>query len=108
MYKNRSSGDWELFGDEAVKKRWVEHVATTIHEDGVRTMPKGIRLPPQQFFIFGGEGSAATGNAPQGYMERYEVQLKEEVDAKGKRYVQLPRISPLDAYLLYNPDGYYR
>jgi ATP-dependent Clp protease protease subunit len=108
MYKNRSSGDWELFGDEAVKKGWVEHIATTIHEDGVRTMPKGLRLPPQQFFIFGGEGSAAAGNAPQGYMERYEVQLKEEVDAKGKRYVQLPRISPLDAYLLYNPDGYYR
>lgn len=106
MYKNRSSGDWELFGNEAVEKGWIEHVALTIREEGVRNMPKGMRLPPRQFLIVGDGGAAVP--APQGYMERYEVQLKEEVDAKGNRYVQLPRLSPLDAYLLYNPDGYYR
>ena len=81
-------------------------------EKGVRNMPKGIRQQPSMFFILG-EGSKAdqTPQAytpPQGYLERYEVQLKEEIDAKGKRYVQLPRLSPLNAYLLYNPDGYYR
>jgi ATP-dependent Clp protease protease subunit len=106
MYKNRSSGDWELFGDEAVDQGWVEHVATTIREEGVRTMPKGMRSSPTRFLI---AGEKAPANAQSnGYLERYEVQLKEELDAEGKRHVRLPRLSPLDAYLLYNPDGYYR
>jgi hypothetical protein len=30
------------------------------------------------------------------------------VDAEGRRYMLLPRISPLDACFIYNPDGYYR
>lgn len=106
MYKNRASGDWELFGDQAVKQGWVEHVATTIREEGVRTMPKGMRNAPTRIFISGEESAASP--ASNGYMERYEVQLKEETDAEGKRFARLPRLSPLDAYLLYNPDGYYR
>jgi ATP-dependent Clp protease protease subunit len=106
MYKNRSSGDWELFGDEAVEKGWVQNIATTIREEGVRSKPKGQRTPLSHFMIIGEDNAAA--NQPQGYLERYEVQLKEEVDAEGKRHVRLPRLSPLDAYLIYNPDGYYR
>lgn len=105
MYANRASGDWELFGDEAVKKGWVEHIATTIREQGVRTKPTGMRKTPLSIFL--GQDSAQAA-APQGYLERYEVQLKEEVDPEGKRFVRLPRLSPLDAYLIYNPDGYYR
>jgi ATP-dependent Clp protease protease subunit len=107
MYKNRSSGDWELFGDEAVEKGWVQNIATTIREEGVRSKPKGQRAPLSHFLIIGEDGGAAA-NQPQNYLERYEVQLKEEVDAEGKRHVRLPRLSPLDAYLIYNPDGYYR
>jgi ATP-dependent Clp protease protease subunit len=108
MYKNRTSGDWELFGDEAVEKGWIEHVATTIREEGVRNKPKGMRNPPSQLIIIGEKSAAPAAATSQGYLERYEVELKEQVDAEGKRYVQLPRLSPLDAYLIYNPDGYYR
>jgi ATP-dependent Clp protease protease subunit len=95
-----------LFGDEAVEKGWVQNIATTIREEGVRSKPKGQRTPLSHFMIIGEDKAAA--NAPQGYLERYEVQLKEEIDAEGKRHVRLPRLSPLDAYLIYNPDGYYR
>jgi ATP-dependent Clp protease protease subunit len=32
----------------------------------------------------------------------------EEVDASGRAFVRLPRLSPVDFYYLYNPDNYYR
>ena len=34
--------------------------------------------------------------------------LVEKTDEKGRPYVNLPRLSPLDAYYLYNPDNYFR
>jgi len=104
MYENRTSGDWELFGDQAVERKWVNNVATTIHEQGIRRRPKGMRRSPSIFSI-GGEQQT---QAPEGYLERYEVMLPEQVDSKGRRYVRLPRLSPVDAWLIYNPDDYYR
>jgi ATP-dependent Clp protease protease subunit len=113
MYKNRVSGDWDLFGDEAVKKGWIEHVATTIREEGIRTRPKGMRDAQRNIIILGESDSAsptsaAAASSANGYLERYEVTLSEEVDREGRRFVRLPRISPMDAWLIYNPDGYYR
>jgi hypothetical protein len=54
-----------------------------------------------------GESANAAPEA-SGYLERYEVQLVEQVDDRGQRYVRMPRLAPVDAWLLYNPDGYYR
>ncbi|QDT01033.1 ATP-dependent Clp protease proteolytic subunit [Adhaeretor mobilis] len=104
MYENRISGDWELFGNQAVEQKWVDHVATTIREQGIRTRPKGMRVT-RSLFSFGGEQAAQESS---GYQERYEVFLKEQVDNKGQRFVKLPRLSPIDAWLIYNPDEYYR
>ena len=104
MYENRISGDWELFGDQAVERKWVDHVAHTIREQGVRTRPKGTRLPPVIRSIFGEQPA----NSVSGYLERYEVALPEQTDDKGRRFVRLPRLSPVDAWLIYSPDEYYR
>ena len=104
MYKNRVSGDWELFGQQAVDQKWVDHIAHTIREEGVRKRPKGARKPPSILSILGEK----TDETASGYLERYEVSLPEQVDEKGRRYVKLPRLSPVDAWMLYNPDEYYR
>ena len=105
MYENRVSGDWELFGDQACEKRWVDAVAHTIREDGVRTRPTGARRTQSILRIFGESQQPAQAD---GYLERYEVALPEETDERGRRYVRLPRLTPVDVWLLYNPDGYYR
>jgi ATP-dependent Clp protease protease subunit len=34
--------------------------------------------------------------------------IEEEVDARGHAVARLPRLSPIDAYYLYDPDNYYR
>lgn len=104
MYENRASGDWDLFGDDAVEKKWVGHIATTIREEGIRKRPTGTRKPPSLRLILGeNEQQAAAG-----YLERYEVALPEQTDEKGQRFIRLPRLNPVDAWLIYNPDNYYR
>ncbi len=105
MYENRVSGDWDLFGDRAVEKGWVEHVAEVVREESIRRRPKG--MPTRPFSIFAAQGKDELQPASN-YLERYEASLHEEVDAQGNRFVRLPRLSPIDAWLMYNPDGYYR
>ena len=100
MYENRSSGDWDLFATEAVEQGWVDNIVNEIREESVRKRPTGSR----------NSGMLLIGlhKAPANEGDRYEVQLTEEMDDKGQPFVRLPRIAPLDAWFLYNPDGYYR
>jgi|GEM_PF-3541051 len=104
MYKNRTSGDWDLFGDQAVQRKWVNSIVTTIREEGIRNRPTGTRKPPSLRSLLGKQSSEVV----TGYLERYEVTLSEETDEKGRRFVLLPRLSPVDAWMIYSPDGYYR
>lgn len=87
MYENNSDGDWEEFGDTAVKLRWATHVVNEIRETGVTKKPDPDKKPQAPSFFFG---------------------LKEETDEKGARFVSLPRLEPFDLYWIYNPDRYYR
>jgi ATP-dependent Clp protease protease subunit len=100
MYENRSSGDWDLFADQAVEQGWVDHVVHEIREASVRKRPTGSR----------NSGLVIIGlhKAPANEGDRYEVTLTEETDEKGRSFVRLPRLDPVDAWFLYNPDGYYR
>ncbi|MEM6798270.1 MAG: ATP-dependent Clp protease proteolytic subunit [Planctomycetota bacterium] len=109
MYENRSSGDWDVFGDKAVEMKWVGAVVNEVCEESIRKRPSGMRSSPMRIFGLSGDGQR-TGVEPTGanYLERYETPLVEETDAKGRPFVRLPRISPIDAWLIYNPDGYYR
>jgi len=101
MYEARSTGDWDLFGDQAVQHGWAEHVVTEIRETNIRNRPKTSRT---YVHLFAGLHEAPADEST----DCYEVRLTELVDEKGERYVPLPRLSPLDAWFMYNPDGYYR
>ena len=100
MYENRSTGDWDLYGDQATKKNWVEHVVSEIREENIRNRPKKSTTVVKLL--------SGLHKAPTGDYDRYEVQLVEETDDKGKRFVRLPYLSPIDMWYMYNPNGYYR
>jgi ATP-dependent Clp protease protease subunit len=92
MYANRTTGDWQEFGDGARKLKWVDETVEKIREESYDKNPDEPSGP----------GSPRT--------IRVEAQsgLQERVDANGRRYVLLPRLNPVDCYYLYNPDNYYR
>jgi ATP-dependent protease ClpP protease subunit len=91
MYANRSTGDWQEFGDSARKLKWVDEVVETVREESYDKNP---------------DGPSAAG-APRPRADA-QLALPEKVDAAGRRYVLLPRLAPVDCYYLYNPDNYYR
>jgi len=86
MYKQNVDGDWEEFADAAVRLKWIDHVVHEIRETGIVKEPE-TKLEDKPKLAFG---------------------LAEESDAKGDRFVRLPRLQHADAYFLYNRDGYYR
>ncbi|MDO8756405.1 MAG: ATP-dependent Clp protease proteolytic subunit [Elusimicrobiota bacterium] len=86
MYKQNVDGDWEEFADAAVRLKWIDHVVHEIRETGMLKEPV-TKLEDKPKLAFG---------------------LSEESDAKGDRFVRLPRLQHSDAYFLYNRDSYYR
>lgn len=86
MYEHSTSGDWSEFGEDAQKLKWVNHVIQGVEETSLTRNPD----------------SAPANTAVAG------MELKEEIDANGKPFSYLPRLTPKDVYFLYNPDGYYR
>jgi ATP-dependent Clp protease protease subunit len=86
MYANSSNGDWKEFADDAVKLKWVNRIVREIRETGIVKNP---------------DAKKKTGS-------KNRFLLEEQTDDQGKRFVRLPRISPVDAYMLYDPDNYYR
>lgn len=87
MYAHSTSGDWTEFGEEAQKLKWVNHVIQGVEETSLTKNPDAKPAP------------AAPAVA---------AEIKEELDADGKPFAYLPRLTPKDVYFLYNPDGYYR
>ncbi len=100
MYEHSSSGDWNEFADNAQKLKWVDTIVEEIEETSL------LRHPDSQ--------PAATGvaNAPRiastEAMASNSPDVVNAVDDRGKPMAVLPRLNPLDAYWLYNPDGYFR
>jgi len=86
MYEQNVDGDWEEFADAAVRLKWIDHVVHEIRETGILKEPE-TKSEDKPKLAFG---------------------LAEEHDAKGDRFVRLPRLQHSDAYFLYNRDGYYR
>jgi ATP-dependent Clp protease protease subunit len=87
MYKHNSDGNWEEFGDEAVRLKWADHVVSEIRETGIVKEPGEAKEEEKPKMAFG---------------------LAEETDSHGARFVRLPRLQPFDAYWIDNSDGYYR
>jgi ATP-dependent Clp protease protease subunit len=93
MYQNRSTGDWQEFGDGARKLKWVDEVVQAIQEESYDKNPDAPYAP---------------GVAPAPKRSESQPVLAERTDAAGRRFVLLPRLEPVDCYYLYNPDNYYR
>ena len=91
MYANRSTGDWQEFGDGARQLKWVDEIAETVREESYDKNP-----------------DAPSGSTAPRPRADAQSALPERVDAAGRRYVLLPRLAPVDCYYLYNPDNYYR
>ncbi len=85
MYARSSRGDWSEFGEQAKQLKWVNHIVKGIDETSIIKDPSTVEKPEQP--------TASTA---------------EQVDANGKSFALLPRLSPMDVYFIYNPDGYYR
>ena len=86
MYAHSTSGDWSEFGEDAQKLKWVNHIVQGIEESSFTKNPDAAPAPQPQV----------------------AAQLEEKVDANGKPFAFLPRLTPKDVYFLYNPDSYYR
>ncbi len=82
MYQHSSKGDWTEFAEDAYKLKWVNHIVTHIEETGVLN----------------------------DIIENQESGEKSENKSSraSQKNFYLPRLAPTDAYLLYNPDGYYK
>jgi len=83
MYSAKKSGDWDEFADKAVKLKWVDSIVTEIREEGVRKKPTDAFPKPWWWAYFCS-------------------------DEHGQSYVNLPVPEPKDAYMLYNPNRFYR
>lgn len=93
MYREASTGDWSEFADNARKLKWVDEIVEDIEETSLLRHPDSQPTAP------------ATTSAPR-LPAQAEVEMS--TDERGKPIALLPRLNPLDAYWLYNPDGYYR
>lgn len=101
MYKKSSSGDWSEFADEAQKLKWVDTIVEEIEETALLRHPD-LQQPSQN-----GTGTIRTeSNARAAAATSGDVINAQ--DDRGKPVALLPRLNPLDAYWLYNPDSYFR
>ncbi len=86
MYQHNSRGDWREFANMAAKLKWVDYIVEDIRDLSFTKRPA--------------KTAAQDANALFAHQEK--------TDSQGRRYVKLPRLSPLDAYHIYNPDSYYQ
>jgi ATP-dependent Clp protease protease subunit len=96
MYKEASTGDWNEFADDAQKLKWVDVIVEEIEETALLRHPDTVQPQPTNTPTrISGDPMTSAG-------------IVESTDERGKPISLLPRLNPLDAYWLYNPDGYYR
>jgi ATP-dependent Clp protease protease subunit len=93
MYAHTSTGDWNEFGDNAVKLKWVDNIVDEIQETSTVRL---VDATPA--------GNPMRSPIPSPGHES----LKEERDEKGRLSMTLPRLNPMDCYWIYNPDGFFR
>jgi len=98
MYKEASTGDWNEFADDAQKLGWVDVIVEDIEETALLRHPD--LQPAQQQ---NGSQRLASDGGPT-----TSADVLQDHDERGKPIALLPRLNPLDAYWMYNPDGYYR
>ena len=100
MYTHFASGDWEEFGDNARKLKWVDHVVDRIVETSIVDIRQTPGPSPH-----GAPIVISTASSPHGLSEDCQPKL----DEKGKTYIQLPLLeNPFDAWWIYDKRNLYR
>lgn len=103
MYAESSTGDWNEFADDAKKLGWVDTIVEEIDESSLLRHPDSIKPPtPPTRTITGSPGLDGASTA----QSHSDIILSN--DDRGRPISILPRLNPLDAYWLYNPDGYFQ
>ena len=97
MYAHTATGDWKEFADNAVKLKWVDTVVGRCQETAWVKNPDVDQTLPGQ-----------VAAVPLGTAASTQLALAEKTDDKGRPYMLLPRLNPVDCYYLYNPDSYFR
>ncbi|EIJ43083.1 protease subunit of ATP-dependent protease [Beggiatoa alba B18LD] len=87
MYKHNSDGNWREFADKAVTLKWVDTVVENVRDTSYIKQPQEPEVVAPDVLLFSNH---------------------EKLDTNGKSYYQLPPLSVMDMYHLYNPDNYYR
>ncbi|MDR2512566.1 MAG: ATP-dependent Clp protease proteolytic subunit [Puniceicoccales bacterium] len=91
MYAHDAEADWQEFGTQAQKLKWVDHIVERI----VETAIVDVRQPAAQ--------------GPQRASTQRLNGCEAKVDEKGMPYVQLPPLeNPFDLWWIYDKHGYYR
>ncbi len=92
MYAHTKTGDWEEFGDNAQKLKWVDTVVERIEEQGILDiLPENGPRPPVV------RPMAITNGCV------------DKIDEKGRRYIQLPLLTnPADYWWISDRTGLYR
>lgn len=89
MYEHNSQGDWEVFGTEAVERKWVDFLVDRVEETSFVALESPQQATPQRMVI------------PTGVVEK--------TDSTGQSYAELPMLeNPFDCWWLSDKTGYYR
>jgi ATP-dependent Clp protease protease subunit len=116
MYAHSSSGDWVEFGTEAQKLKWVNHIIEHIEDHSVLVNPL---YKENEGGEYEGEDedeeeyeekvqlSSSKKKSSMSHIQKNK-KLRRLIGKDGKAFSYLPRLSPQDAYFIYNPDDYYR
>lgn len=94
QFAHNAKGSWQEFGEDAVKLKWVDHVAAGIIDKSADTLPAD-RAMAGMYNNSGGSRGQAAG-------------LVERTDKDGKAYVELPSLAPGDSWMMSAPAGLYR
>ncbi|MDZ4287132.1 MAG: ATP-dependent Clp protease proteolytic subunit [Prosthecobacter sp.] len=99
MYQKSSTGDWNEFADDAQKLKWVDVIVDEIEETAL------LRHPDTQPQV---QAPAPVRSEGEVGAHVSSPDVISSADERGKPIALLPRLNPLDAYWLYNPDSYFR
>ncbi|MDR1498052.1 MAG: ATP-dependent Clp protease proteolytic subunit [Puniceicoccales bacterium] len=93
MYKHNADADWQEFGTQAKKLKWVDNIVNKIVETGI---------------VDTRTHEVSTGD-PHRRVHEYNNGCEAKIDAKGVPFIQLPVLeNPFDAWWIYDKRGYYR
>jgi len=101
LYKNNSDADWSLYGDEAVKQKWVGDIVNKIRYTGKNRNPDWIRRRIL------GHRCQDDGNNKTCWCHKVDA-LGDDKEETDEDIMTLRKLRPRDFCWIYNPNNYYK